>query len=163
MPAHIYARVGRWHDAVIANQRAIEADDAYLAACRGNNAQGRVSARLRAAQPPLPVVRREHGGRSATARGAALETAERTNLPELMRQPGFAGLQHYWMTPWFDRVRFGRWDEIARCPTRRRTCPTSPRSGTTRRRWPRCARKRLTSSATSPRCAARRRSRCRCS
>jgi site-specific recombinase XerD len=24
MPAHIYARVGRWHDAVIANQRAIE-------------------------------------------------------------------------------------------------------------------------------------------
>jgi tetratricopeptide (TPR) repeat protein len=35
------------------------------------------------------------------------------NLPDLMRQPGFAGLQHYWMTPWFDRVRFGRWDEIA--------------------------------------------------
>ncbi len=29
-----------------------------------------------------------------------------------MRQPGFAGLQHFWMTPWFDRVRFGRWDEI---------------------------------------------------
>jgi len=29
-----------------------------------------------------------------------------------MRQPGFAGLQHYWMTPWFDRVRFGRWGEI---------------------------------------------------
>src|SRR5690606_23719598 len=39
MPAHIYARVGRWHDAVLANQRAIEADDAYLALCRGN-AQG---------------------------------------------------------------------------------------------------------------------------
>ena len=36
----------------------------------------------------------------------------RVNLPELMRQPGFAGLQHYWMTPWFDDVRFGRWDAI---------------------------------------------------
>ncbi|HKL51307.1 MAG TPA: hypothetical protein VJ908_09070, partial [Wenzhouxiangellaceae bacterium] len=34
MPAHIYARVGRYHDAVIANQKAIEADNVYLAACR---------------------------------------------------------------------------------------------------------------------------------
>ena len=33
-----------------------------------------------------------------------------------MREPGFAGLQHYWLTPWFDRVRFGRWDEIAGSP-----------------------------------------------
>jgi tetratricopeptide (TPR) repeat protein len=43
-------------------------------------------------------------------------TAERVNLPELMRQPGFAGLQHYWMTPWFDDVRFGRWDRIRNAP-----------------------------------------------
>jgi len=111
MPAHIYARVGRWHDAVIANQKAIEADDAYLAMCRGN-VQGLY---------PLGYVPHNHhflwfaasmGGASAIARDAALQTAARVNLPELMRQPGFAGLQHYWMTPWFDRVRFGRWDEI---------------------------------------------------
>jgi len=111
MPAHIYARVGRWHDAVIANQKAIEADDAYLAMCRGN-VQGLY---------PLGYVPHNHhflwfaasmGGASAVARDAALQTAARVNLPELMRQPGFAGLQHYWMTPWFDRVRFGRWDEI---------------------------------------------------
>ena len=115
MPAHIYARVGRWHDAVIANQRAIEADDAYLAVCRGNT-QGVY---------PLGYVPHNHHflwfaasmeGNSATAREAAGNTAERTNLPDLMRKPGFAGLQHYWMTPWFDRVRFGRWDEIAALP-----------------------------------------------
>ena len=115
MPAHIYARVGRWHDAVIANQRAIEADDAYLAMCRGN-AQGVY---------PLGYVPHNHHflwfaasmeGDSAVAREAARHTAERTNLPELMRQPGFSGLQHYWMTPWFERVRFGRWDEIAGAP-----------------------------------------------
>lgn len=40
----------------------------------------------------------------------------RSDLPELMRQEGFAGLQHYWLTPWFERVRFGRWDEIATTP-----------------------------------------------
>ncbi|WP_149194960.1 hypothetical protein [Luteimonas suaedae] len=115
MPAHIYARVGRWHDAVIANQRAIEADDAYLALCRGN-AQGVY---------PLGYVPHNHHflwfaasmeGDSAVARKAALQTAERTDLPELMREPGFAGLQHYWLTPWFERVRFGRWDEIAVTP-----------------------------------------------
>ncbi|QDW67428.1 hypothetical protein [Luteimonas granuli] len=115
MPAHIYARVGRWHDAVLANQRAIEADDAYLAICRAN-VQGVY---------PLGYVPHNHHflwfaasmeGNAALAREAALHTAERTGLPDLMRQPGFAGLQHYWMTPWFERVRFGRWDEIAAAP-----------------------------------------------
>ena len=111
MPAHIYARVGRWHDAVVANQRAVEADDAYLALCRGNT-QGVY---------PLGYVPHNHHflwfaasmeGSGALARDTARKTAERTDLPDLMRQPGFAGLQHYWMTPWFERVRFGRWDEI---------------------------------------------------
>jgi tetratricopeptide (TPR) repeat protein len=96
---------------VIANQRAIEADNAYLTACRGN-----VNGLY-----PLGYVPHNHHflwfaasmeGASEVARDAALHTAARVNLPELMRQPGYAGLQHYWMTPWFDRVRFGRWDEI---------------------------------------------------
>jgi tetratricopeptide (TPR) repeat protein len=115
MPAHIYSRVGRWHDAVIANQRAIEADDAYLALCRGNT-QGVY---------PLGYVPHNHHflwfassmeGNSKLAQAAARTTAERTDLQELMRQDGFAGLQHYWLTPWFERVRFGRWDEIAKAP-----------------------------------------------
>lgn len=115
MPAHIYARVGRWHDAVIANQRAIEADDAYLAACRGNYS----------GVYPLGYVPHNHHflwfaasmeGASAVAEAAAKETAKRTDLPDLMRQPGYEALQAYWMTPWFNRVRFGRWDEIAALP-----------------------------------------------
>ena len=115
MPAHIYARVGRWHDAVVANQVAIQADDRYLAMCSGNT--GGVY--------PLGYVPHNHhflwfaasmGGNSKVAREAAAHTAERTNIPDLMRQPGFAGLQHFWMTPWFERVRFGRWDEIAGLP-----------------------------------------------
>lgn len=115
MPAHIYSRVGRWHDAVLANQVAIMADDAYLAICRGN-VQGVY---------PLGYVPHNHHflwfassmeGSSAVAKAAADQTADRTNLPELMRQPGFAGLQHYWMTPWFYRVRFGRWEDIRSQP-----------------------------------------------
>jgi len=111
MPAHIYSRVGRWHDAVLANQVAIKADDAYLAVCRGNTK----------GVYPLGYVPHNHHflwfassmeGTQALAKSAADQTANRTNLPELMRQPGFAGLQQYWLTPWFYRVRFGRWDEI---------------------------------------------------
>jgi tetratricopeptide (TPR) repeat protein len=115
MPAHIYARVGRWHDAVIANQAAIEADNTYLSTCRGN---------VRGLYPLGYVPHNPHflwfaasmEGASAIARDAAEETARRTNLPDLMRQPGYGGLQHYWLTPWFDDVRFGRWTEIAAKP-----------------------------------------------
>ena len=115
MPAHIYSRVGRWHDAVVANQIAIKADDDYLAQCRGNTK----------GVYPLGYVPHNHHflwfaasmeGSQALARSAAAHTAERTNLPDLMRQPGFAGLQNYWLTPWFERVRFGRWDEIVATP-----------------------------------------------
>ena len=95
--------------------RAVEADDAYLALCRGNT--GGVY--------PLGYAPHNHHflwfaasmeGSSAIARDAARTTAERTDLQELMRQEGYAGLQHYWLTPWFERVRFGRWDEIAAAP-----------------------------------------------
>ncbi|MFC5570990.1 hypothetical protein ACFPN1_13060 [Lysobacter yangpyeongensis] len=115
MPAHIYSRVGRWHDAVLANQVAIAADDAYLAICRGNTK----------GVYPLGYVPHNHHflwfaasmeGTQALAKAAAEHTAERTDLPELMRQPGYAGLQQYWLTPWFYRVRFGQWDEIAAAP-----------------------------------------------
>lgn len=115
MPAHIYSRVGRWHDAVLANQVAIKADDAYLAICSGKT-KGLY---------PLGYVPHNHHflwfaasmeGSNALAKEAASHTAEKTNIPDLMRKPGFAGLQHYWMTPWFYRVRFGRWDEISGQP-----------------------------------------------
>jgi len=34
MPSHIYIRVGRYHDALVANQRAIKVDEAYIAKYR---------------------------------------------------------------------------------------------------------------------------------
>ena len=115
MPAHIYSRVGRWHDAVLANQVAIKADDAYLAICRGN---------IKGLYPLGYVPHNHHflwfaasmEGTSALAKTAAEQTAARTNLPDLMRKPGYAGLQQYWLTPWFERVRFGRWNEIVGAP-----------------------------------------------
>lgn len=114
MPAHIYARVGRWHDAVIANQKAIEADNAYLAACRpgpGIYALGYVPHNHHFLWFAATM-----GGARDIALGAAEETHERTSDPELMRMPGFEAMQDFALTPLFARVRFGLWDEIDAMP-----------------------------------------------
>lgn len=114
MPAHIYARVGRYHDAVIANQKAVEADNAYLAACRPGPGVY-----------PLGYVPHNHHflwfaasmeGAREIALAAAEETHARTSDPELMRTPGFEGMQNFALTPLFAKVRFGLWDEIAAEP-----------------------------------------------
>lgn len=114
MPAHIYTRVGRYHDAVVANQNAIEADDAYLALCRP--APGVY---------PLGYVPHNHHylwwaasmqGAGETALAAADETAKRAWIPELIREPTLIALQDFWVTPLKARVQFGRWDELLATP-----------------------------------------------
>src|SRR5262245_60585690 len=114
MPAHIYARVGRWHDAVIANQNAIGADDAYLAICKPGPGVY-----------PLGYVPHNHHflwfaatmeGASRLAIEAAAHTAERTSDPKLMRTPGFEAMQNFASTPLLADVRFGRWDAVVAAP-----------------------------------------------
>jgi tetratricopeptide (TPR) repeat protein len=114
MPAHIYARVGRWQDAVIANEIAIKADDAYLAICRPGPGVY-----------PLGYVPHNHHflwfaatmiGDSETALAAARSTAERTSNPDLLGVPGLDPLQDFSMTETFANIRFGRWDAIVDTP-----------------------------------------------
>jgi tetratricopeptide (TPR) repeat protein len=114
MPAHIYARVGRWHDAVIANQKAIAADDSYLAVCKPGPGVY-----------PLGYVPHNHHflwfaatmeGSGEVARAAAAHTGERTSDPQLMRTPGFEAMQNFSLTPLFADVRFGRWDAVTSTP-----------------------------------------------
>lgn len=114
MPAHIYARVGRWYDAALVNKDAILADDLYLATCRP--APGIY---------PLGYVPHNHhflwfaatmAGDRSTALSAAGETGRRTSDPDLMRSPGMEGMQHFALTPLYAKVRFGLWDEVAAYP-----------------------------------------------
>jgi tetratricopeptide (TPR) repeat protein len=114
MPAHIYARVGRWHDAALVNQDAILADDLYLATCRPVPGVY-----------PLGYVPHNHhflwfaatmAGERATALAAAQTTGQRTDDAELMRMPGMEALQQFSLTPLFAKVRFGLWEEVAALP-----------------------------------------------
>lgn len=114
MPAHIYTRVGRYHDAVLANRLAVAADDSFLATCKPGPAVY-----------PLAYVPHNHHflwwassmeGASAAAIAAADETAKRANVAELIRLPDFVFLQDFMMTPLKARAQLGRWDEVVATP-----------------------------------------------
>lgn len=112
MPSHIYVRVGRYHDAVTANQAAIAADQHYL--------QGGGAGDLYA----LAYLPHNHhfawfgalmSGQYRVAAAAAAKTAQVD--PALMRSPELAGsLQHYLCAPLYTQVRFSRWQEILATP-----------------------------------------------
>jgi tetratricopeptide (TPR) repeat protein len=112
MPSHIYIRTGRYHDAVLSNQHAIHADDAYLSE---NQAEGIY---------PLAYKPHNHhflwfaalmSGQSKIALEAAEQTAKVD--PKLLEEGDLAGaLQHYSTIPLFTLIRFSQWDEILATP-----------------------------------------------
>jgi hypothetical protein len=112
MPSHIYIRVGRYHDAAVANQKAIAVDRDYITQC---HAQGVY---------PLAYMPHNHHflwfaatleGNSKLATEAAQNVAEMVD-PEMMRQPGMGTLQHFNSVPLFTMIRFGQWEQILATP-----------------------------------------------
>jgi tetratricopeptide (TPR) repeat protein len=112
MASHIYIRVGRYDDAVRSNQRAIAADDAYAAE---HGAPGFYSAVYMPHNHHMLWAAATLDGRSATA----LETARRLGdrVKDGIRDPAMAvGAQHFWLTPLYSAVRFGKWDDVLAWP-----------------------------------------------
>lgn len=112
MPSHIYMRVGQYHDATLANEKAAKADRAYIRQC--------------AAQGFYPGAYYPHNlhflwyallfeGRSAEALRAARQAAQYAN--ENYCGPNKAveapRLRHL---PWITSARFGRWNEVLKVP-----------------------------------------------
>ncbi len=110
MPGHIWIRVGRYHDAVVANQQAVLADDDYLAQC---HAQGLY---------PIGYVPHNHhflwvsaalGGEKATALASAGHMGHHAGM---MGEPGMEFLQHFSMSLLYAQALFGEWDAILATP-----------------------------------------------
>ena len=109
MPGHIYIRVGRYGDAIEANQHAIHADETYIQDQRPG--MGMYTAGYYPHNYDFLAFAAMMIGRSRTS----LEAADRITdlLPEAMfGTPGMDFLQHWSTRPLLMRVRFGRWDEI---------------------------------------------------
>ena len=108
MPSHIYIQVGRYHDAVVANQGAIAADEDYVT-------QHQVSDFYRMAY----MVHNHYflwyaammAGESKVAIQAAHYTAMMTDSKS-MREPWGGTLQHYYSLPLYAFAKFGMWDTI---------------------------------------------------
>jgi tetratricopeptide (TPR) repeat protein len=112
MPGHIYIRVGRYQDAVIANQQAAAADAHYA---HQHDPQG--------AYPIIYMPHNHHflwfaavmSGQGEVAMQAAQQTASLVDR-SLIRQAGTGPLQHFTMIPLYTQVKFGLWDEILAQP-----------------------------------------------
>lgn len=108
MPSHIYIRMGRYHDGVTSNKKAVEIDSLYIDACH--------------AQGAYPLAYYPHNyhflsacatlsGESKAAIKGAFATANHAHK-KLLLNSDWATLQHYYAIPWYVEVKFGLWKDI---------------------------------------------------
>jgi tetratricopeptide (TPR) repeat protein len=111
MPSHIYIRVGRYKDAVIANQAAILADEDYISQCysQGMYPLGYYPHNIHFLWSASSFL-----GASEIALDAAKKTAEKVPAGELNDLPF---LQDFASTPLLSYVRFGKWNSILTTPS----------------------------------------------
>ena len=112
MPSHIYIRTGYYHEGSTANDRAIESDQAYTAKTR---ALGLYPILYMPHNYHFLVATASMEGRSEKAIQVARKMSMDTDQ-QMMRAPGFGTLQHFWVTPLYVFIRFGKWDEILTAP-----------------------------------------------
>jgi tetratricopeptide (TPR) repeat protein len=106
MPAHIYLRVGRYDDVVTSNQRAVAADEEYIAQCR---AQGLYPLGYYPHNIHFVWLGATMTGRAALAIESARKTASAVANATAEQKPFVQG---FMVVPYYALVRFGKWDEI---------------------------------------------------
>jgi tetratricopeptide (TPR) repeat protein len=113
MPGHIFQRVGRYSDAMKANQMAILADEDYITQCR---AQGLYPLGYYPHNVHFLWFASTMAGQSKTAIDAANKTAQAIPENAIKEIPI---LQSFLLAPDYALVRFGRWDDILSAPAPR--------------------------------------------
>ena len=106
MPAHIYWRVGRYHDASEANVKAAAVDEAYIEQC---NAQGFYPALYYPHNIHFLWAASSMEGRSEIAIEAARKVAANIQLEMIDH---FPGVEFFNTIPLLALTQFGRWDEV---------------------------------------------------
>lgn len=108
MPSHTYIQTGDYHKGSLANLKAVEIDSAYVTTCH--------------AQGVYPLAYYPHNyhflaatatleGNSEWAFLGADKLAEKIH-PDIMKEPAWSTLQHFYMIPYFVDIKFGKWDKI---------------------------------------------------
>jgi tetratricopeptide (TPR) repeat protein len=106
MPAHIYIRVGRWNDAVQANQHAIHTDEVFI---EGQQPKGVYPLAYYPHNIHFLAFASTMAGRSAMAIEASRTLTSKVNL-DAARQVGM--LQEMMPYHVLTLTTFGRWDDV---------------------------------------------------
>lgn len=106
MPSHLYLRIGRYYDAARVNQKAIKADEKFLAT---SQQKGLYSALYYPHNIHFFWSAASMEGRSEDAIKAARKLVDKVSLLEVKQIP-FSEI--FLPTPYFSLVQFGKWDEI---------------------------------------------------
>ena len=110
MPAHIYIRLGKYHEAVERNQQAAYVDQQYLNSRNqgGEYADGYYTHNLHFLWASLAME-----GRNVEAMKAARDLTATITMAEASKD---RWKERYLPTPIFSMIRFGRWEELLREP-----------------------------------------------
>lgn len=108
MPSHIYIWTGDYHLGSLANIEAVKVDSAYVTAC---HAQGAYPLAYYPHNYHYLAATATFEGNSKLAWAAAKKVQEKT-AKDVMLQPGWGTLQHYYTIPWFVAVKLGMWDSL---------------------------------------------------
>jgi tetratricopeptide (TPR) repeat protein len=110
MPGHIYQRVGRYADAIRANELAVAADEDYITQCR---AQGLYPMGYYPHNIHFLWFAATYDGQSAKAIDAARKVAAKIDDEALKNVPITAGFR---VVPYLALTRFGKWEEMLKQP-----------------------------------------------
>lgn len=110
MPAHIYMRVGKYHEAVEGNRQAAHVDEQYFASQHptGEYADGYYRHNLHFLWASLAME-----GRNVEAMKVARDVAATITVEEAGKD---RSKELYLPTPIFSMIRFGRWEELLKEP-----------------------------------------------
>ncbi len=108
MPSHIYINTGDYHSGSLANIEAVKADSSYITSCY--------------AQGVYPLAYYPHNyhflAATATLEGnsqlawTAAKKVQFNTAKDIMKQPEWGTLQHYFTIPYYVAVKFRMWDTI---------------------------------------------------
>ncbi len=108
MPAHIYINTGDYHLATLANLDAIKVDSNYTTSC---HAQGVYPLAYYPHNYHFLIATATLEGNSKLAWMASQKMRANTSL-DIMQQPGWGTLQHYYTIPFYVAVKLAMWDTI---------------------------------------------------
>lgn len=108
MPSHIYINTGDYHAGTQSNLKAIEVDSIYTTACHAQGAY------------PLAYYPHNYHFLTATAAlegnaqlsWAAAQKLKQHIATDIMQEPGWGTLQHYYIIPYYVAVKFAMWDTL---------------------------------------------------